>query len=100
MAWREVEHRGCRPARERPDLKRQRHLLADADVILVMTEQQRGCCATSRRRRQARAHTCASWRARSGDIADPSMQDRGRLPPLPRRDHALPGARLERLLAR
>jgi protein-tyrosine phosphatase len=57
------------------DLKRQRHLLAEADVILVMTEEQRRMLDDFPEARGKRVLTVRELAGESGDIADPSMQD-------------------------
>ena len=57
------------------DLKRQRHLLADADVILVMTEEQRGMLGAFPEAAGKPVLTVRELAGESGDIADPAMQD-------------------------
>ena len=57
------------------DLKRQRHLLADADVILAMTEEQRRMLGTFPEAADKRIVTLRELAGEQGDIADPSMQD-------------------------
>jgi protein arginine phosphatase len=57
------------------DLKRQRHLLAEADVILVMTDQQRQMLAGFPEAAGKPVLTVRELAGESGDIADPSMQD-------------------------
>ena len=58
------------------DLKRQRHLLEQADVILVMTDEQRRMLAASIPEAGGkRVLTLRELAGDEGDIADPSMQD-------------------------
>jgi len=57
------------------DLKRQRHLLAEADVILVMTGQQREMLRDFPETAGKPVLTVRELAGESGDIADPSMQD-------------------------
>ncbi len=57
------------------DLKRNRHLLADADVILVMTEEQRRMLAGFPEAAGKRVLTLRELAGDVGDIDDPSMQD-------------------------
>jgi protein-tyrosine-phosphatase len=57
------------------DLKRQRHLLAEADVILVMTDEQRRMLASFGEADGKPVLTVRELAGESGDIADPSMQD-------------------------
>jgi protein arginine phosphatase len=57
------------------DLKRQRHLLAEADVILVMTDEQRRMLAAFPEAQGKSVLTVRELAGESGDIADPSMQD-------------------------
>jgi len=57
------------------DLKRQRHLLAEADVILVMTEDQRRMLATFPEASGKPVMTVRELAGEAGDIADPAMQD-------------------------
>jgi len=57
------------------DLKRQRHLLADADVILVMTDEQRRMLAAFPEAAGKPVLTLRELAGETGDIADPSMQD-------------------------
>jgi protein-tyrosine-phosphatase len=57
------------------DLKRQRHLLAEADVIVVMTDQQRQMLLDFPEASGKAVHTVRELAGESGDIADPSMQD-------------------------
>jgi protein-tyrosine-phosphatase len=57
------------------DLKRQRHLVADADVILVMTGEQRRMLEAFPEAVGKRVLTVRELAGESGDIADPSMQD-------------------------
>jgi protein-tyrosine-phosphatase len=57
------------------DLKRQRHLLAQADVIVVMTGEQRRMLAAFPEAAGRTVLTLRELAGRSGDIADPSMQD-------------------------
>ena len=57
------------------DLKRQRHLLAEADLILVMTEEQRRMLTVFPEATGKPVLTLRELAGESGDIADPSMQD-------------------------
>jgi protein arginine phosphatase len=57
------------------DLKRQRHLLETADVILVMTDEQRRMLATFPEAAGKPVLTVRELAGDSGDIADPAMQD-------------------------
>jgi protein-tyrosine-phosphatase len=58
------------------DLKRQRHLLTEADLILVMTDEQRRMLAAGFPEADGkRVLTLRELAGESGDIADPSMQD-------------------------
>jgi len=57
------------------DLKRQRHLLAEADVILVMTEEQRRMLGAFPEAAGKPILTVRELAGESGDIADPAMQD-------------------------
>jgi protein-tyrosine-phosphatase len=57
------------------DLKRQRHLLAEADVILVMTEEQRRMLDAFDEARGKRVLTVRELAGETGDIDDPSMKD-------------------------
>lgn len=57
------------------DLKRQRHLLAEADVILVMTEEQRRMLDAFPEAGGKPVLTVRELAGEAGDIADPSMQD-------------------------
>src|SRR5438477_106819 len=57
------------------DLKTQRHLLASADTILVMTEEQRRMLAAFPEAAGKPVVTVRELAGESGDIADPSMQD-------------------------
>ena len=57
------------------DLKNQRHLLAAADVILVMTEEQRRMLAAFPEAGGKPVMTVRELAGESGDIADPAMQD-------------------------
>jgi protein-tyrosine-phosphatase len=57
------------------DLKRQRHLLEEADVILVMTEEQRRMLSAFPEAAGKPVHTVRELAGESGDIADPAMQD-------------------------
>ncbi len=57
------------------DLKRQRHLLEEADVILVMTEEQRRMLAGFPEAAGKPVMTVRELAGESGDIADPAMQD-------------------------
>ena len=57
------------------DLKRQRHLLAEADVIVVMTDQQRQMLLDFPEAAGKSVRTVRELAGESGDIADPSMQD-------------------------
>ena len=56
------------------DLKRNRHLLAEADLILVMTEQQRRMLGDFEEAAGKRVLTLRELAGESGDIEDPSMQ--------------------------
>jgi len=56
------------------DLKRQRHLIAAADLILVMTDEQRRMLAAFDEARGKRVLTLHELAGGTGDIADPSMQ--------------------------
>jgi protein-tyrosine-phosphatase len=57
------------------DLKRQRHLLASADIILVMTEEQRRMLSNFPEAAGKPVLTVRELAGESGDIADPAMQD-------------------------
>jgi protein-tyrosine-phosphatase len=57
------------------DLKRQRHLLTEADVILVMTEEQRRMLGAFPEAEGKTVMTVRELAGESGDIADPAMQD-------------------------
>jgi len=57
------------------DLKRQRHLLAEADIILVMTEEQRRMLGAFGEAAGKPVLTIRELAGESGDIADPAMQD-------------------------
>jgi protein-tyrosine-phosphatase len=57
------------------DLKRQRHLLAAADLILVMTDEQRRMLAAFPEAAGKPVLTLRELAGEGGDIADPSMQD-------------------------
>jgi len=57
------------------DLKRQRHLLAAADVILVMTEEQRRMLDGFEEARGKRVVSVRELAGETGDIDDPSMKD-------------------------
>ncbi len=57
------------------DLKRQRHLLADADIILVMTGEQRRMLAAFPEAAGKPVLTVRELAGEAGDIDDPSMQD-------------------------
>jgi protein-tyrosine-phosphatase len=57
------------------DLKRNRHLLAEADLILVMTDEQRRMLASFEEAAGKRVLTLRELAGETGDIADPSMQD-------------------------
>jgi len=56
------------------DLKRNRHLLAAADVILVMTEEQRRMLGAFEEAAGKRVLTLRELAGETGDIDDPSMQ--------------------------
>ena len=56
------------------DLKRNRHLLAEADLILVMTEQQRRMLDGFEEAAGKRVLTLRELAGEAGDIEDPSMQ--------------------------
>jgi protein-tyrosine-phosphatase len=57
------------------DLKRNRHLLAEADVILVMTDEQRRMLAAFEEASGKRVLTVRELAGEVGDIADPAMKD-------------------------
>jgi protein-tyrosine-phosphatase len=57
------------------DLKRNRHLLAAADVILVMTDEQRRMLADFEEAAGKRVLTVRELAGEVGDIADPAMKD-------------------------
>src|SRR5262245_10941122 len=57
------------------DLKRNRHLLAEADLILVMTEQQRQMLGGFEEAAGKRVLTLRELAGESGDIEDPAMKD-------------------------
>ena len=57
------------------DLKRQRHLLAQADLILVMTEEQRRMLAAFPEAAGKPVVTLRELAGETGDIADPATQD-------------------------
>jgi protein-tyrosine-phosphatase len=57
------------------DLKRQRHLLEEADLILVMTDEQRRMLAGFPEANGKQVLTMRELAGEVGDIADPSMQD-------------------------
>jgi protein-tyrosine-phosphatase len=57
------------------DLKRQRHLLARADLILVMTEEQRRMLDAFPEAAGKPVLTVKELAGEAGDIADPAMQD-------------------------
>jgi protein-tyrosine-phosphatase len=57
------------------DLKRNRHLLSEADVILVMTDQQRRMLADFEEAAGKPVLTLRELAGESGDIEDPSMKD-------------------------
>ncbi len=58
------------------DLKRQRHLLEGADVIVVMTDEQRRTLAAGFPEAAGKpVLTVRELAGESGDIADPAMQD-------------------------
>jgi protein-tyrosine-phosphatase len=57
------------------DLKRQRHLLSEADVILVMTEEQRRMLAAFPEAEGKSVLTVRELAGETGDIDDPSMKD-------------------------
>jgi protein-tyrosine-phosphatase len=57
------------------DLKRQRHLLAEADLILVMTDEQRRMLAAFPEAAGKPILTVRELAGESGDIADPAMAD-------------------------
>jgi protein-tyrosine phosphatase len=66
------------PAPPKPgatDLKRNRHLLAEADLILVMTDEQRRMLAGFEEAGGKRVLTLRELAGGTGDIADPAMQD-------------------------
>jgi protein-tyrosine phosphatase len=57
------------------DLKRQRHLLAAADLILVMTDEQRRMLGGFPEAAGKTVLTVRELAGETGDITDPSMQD-------------------------
>lgn len=58
------------------DLKRQRHLITDADVILVMTDDQRRMLAKGFPEAEGKpVYTLKELAGETGDIDDPAMQD-------------------------
>lgn len=57
------------------DLKRQRHLLSEADVILTMTDEQRRMLGAFPEAEGKTVMTVRELAGESGDIADPAMQD-------------------------
>ena len=57
------------------DLKRQRHILAEADVIIVMTGEQRRMLAAFPEAAGKPVMTVRELAGESGDIGDPAMQD-------------------------
>ncbi len=57
------------------DLKRQRHLIEAADVILVMTEEQRRMLAAFPEAAGKPVFTLRELEGESGDIDDPAMKD-------------------------
>lgn len=57
------------------DLKRQRHLLRDADLILVMTHEQRQMLTGFPEADGKAVLTLRELAGEAGDISDPSMQD-------------------------
>jgi protein-tyrosine-phosphatase len=57
------------------DLKRNRHIIAEADMILVMTEEQRRMLAAYPEVADKPVLTVHEFAGEAGDIADPSMQD-------------------------
>ena len=57
------------------DLKRQRHLIAAADLILVMTDEQRRMLAAFDEAKGKQVLTLHELAGGTGDIADPAMQD-------------------------
>ena len=57
------------------DLKRNRHLLGEADLILVMTEEQRRMLAGFEEAAGKRVLTLRELAGERGDIDDPSMKD-------------------------
>jgi len=66
------------PAPPKPgatDLKRNRHLLAEADLILVMTDEQRRMLSGFEEAAGKRVLTLRELAGGTGDIADPAMQD-------------------------
>ncbi|MFN8545389.1 MAG: low molecular weight protein arginine phosphatase [Candidatus Binatia bacterium] len=56
------------------DLKRQRHLIVAADLILVMTDEQRRMLAAFEEAAGKPVLTVRELAGESGDIADPAMQ--------------------------
>jgi protein-tyrosine phosphatase len=63
------------PAAGATDLKRNRHLLEAADLILVMTEEQRRMLAAFPEASGKTVLTVRELAGESGDIRDPAMQD-------------------------
>ncbi len=57
------------------DLKRRRHLLEEADIILVMTDEQRRMLAAFPEAAGKPVMTVRELAGESGDITDPAMQD-------------------------
>ncbi len=57
------------------DLKRNRHLLGEADLILVMTEEQRRMLAGFEEAAGKRVLTLRELAGERGDIDDPAMKD-------------------------
>jgi protein-tyrosine-phosphatase len=57
------------------DLKRQRHLLAEADIILVMTAEQRRMLDAFPEAAGKTVLTVKELAGEEGDITDPAMQD-------------------------
>jgi protein-tyrosine phosphatase len=57
------------------DLKRQRHLISEADLILVMTEQQRRMLADFPEADGKLVMTVRELGGEAGDIDDPAMQE-------------------------
>lgn len=57
------------------DLKRNLHLLEDADLVLAMTEEQKEIVARMPHAAAKRIYTLKEYAGDSGDIADPATKD-------------------------